>query len=145
MNKKNLLLSVTAMCALAAAPGLLRAEGCKNNCSIDVEVTADAKSCKITKPLPTDKFAVAANTTVDITWKLKAPQDFQFTGEGIKFKGKPVAVPADTFVFKNASKVEWVFTDKNDGKPGKKGEHKYSIFVEKGGIKCNLDPSVVNE
>jgi hypothetical protein len=137
------LLCVAAVFALGAAPLAVQAQGCKSNCSIDVVVSATATSCQITAPGKDDEFRIAPLTTTDITWKLKGAQGYEFTASGIKFKGPP---PAGTFVQKAAgSKQEFIFTDVNDGKPGKKGTHKYAIEVQKGAIKCDLDPSIVNE
>jgi hypothetical protein len=137
---KLLLIGFAAALGQAA---MAQPAGCTNNCTITVEVTADATSCRITKPAKTDEFHVAAFTTTDITWQLDAPQGFEFSDpDGIEFSPSP---PANTFIRRaTASKREFVFTDKNDA-PGKRGKHPYHIKVEKGGITCRLDPSVVND
>ena len=136
--------SAVAGCAHLERLGLPRA-ACSANCAIDVEVTADANSCTFKVPEKNHEFRVAANTTTNITWRLTAPQGYQFAEpDGIRFTPPP---PPNTFTRKtSANRQSFIFEDANND-ARKKGSHIYHIKVENqnGSISCRLDPSVVNE
>ena len=92
----------------------------RQECSSSEKRRAPSESgsgCTITSPAKADEFHIAAGATVDITWKLKGAQGYQFTEpDGIKFS--PPA-PAGIFTRKTGtSRQEFTFTDQNDG-PGK--------------------------
>lgn len=146
--KTRFLLSMAAAAALViGAPAIAqtKGKGCKANCSIDVVVTADATSCKITAPAKTHQYFVAATSKIDVTWKLKAPKGYEFPADAIKF-----TKASSQGVFRGrpgANKQEFIHAD-DTAAPGAKDEHPYTIAVQggpNGSIKCDLDPSIVNE
>ena len=143
MKLRTLLFLALPALAASGYVALAQAQGCSNNCTIDVEVTSDGTTCQITAPAKDDKFHITPFATTDITWKLKGAQGFEFSEpDGIRFSPDP---PANTFIRRSSpNRQEFTYNDKNDT-PGKRGEHPYHIKVEKGGITCRLDPSVVND
>ena len=142
--KNRFLLSIASASALVAAPSILQAQTvpCKANCNIEVVVSADADSCKITAPEMTHEYRIAAGVRTDITWTLKGAQGFEFTTDGILFKRE---VPAGIFAARQAASKQQFVHAVDNSTPNKSGKHRYNIEVQKGSVTCRLDPTVVND
>ena len=125
----------------AAPPRGERAKYCKRSpCNVRVAVLSGPPKCEIQVPQ-----YIAVSSKLDevlITWKLQTDGWVFQPGNGIVFKGANRELAAKTFKdVKTESPREVTKLDRSDNY----GEFHYSINVQKGTVKCSLDPIIVND
>lgn len=144
MNHKSLPFALAACflssCAMMPPPGPMTR--CGAVCSVEVQARMiDARRCEITMPAMDHKVHVGQGSRSEIVWSLTRSPGFQFANPGIVFR----APPPNTFSGSPGASPQEFVVRVNNTQPGSRGEHKYHIVVQNGGVTCRLDPWVVNE
>ena len=117
------------------------AKGCTANCTVQVKVDGDAKSCTITAPGKGDEYHMGKGKN-SVKWHLTGPKDYEFDDQ----KGISFVATQNPFSKKGVSKLDFEYDDENAASaPPTKYEYHIHVRSADGKVTCKLDPYIIND